>query len=456
MRAIEVEYSYEPVGYGECVIDIGLFSPCSTRFLASGGCFRGWSGSNKKRFFLCRHQATPGYLPGEVGAGVWRVILGLYKVPEEGCRCRLRIRLRYNDCGHEAGEAGAHRPTVASSPSKPINPRGTGLYWVSGDLHVHSNHSDGDTSVDGVLEKARSMGLDFISVTDHNTTSHLAGLGGGMVVPGEEVTTYKGHMNVLGVRSWVDFRVRSNNGLRRLLEYLRRRGLLAYPTHPRKPGVGWEWGSLMGFDAIEVWNGAWWSLNYEALGEWEKTVSSGLRVVALGGSDAHQVTRAIDRANTLGTPTVHVLVKDQSPSEIIRGLRAGRVVLTEGPGGPMIEFSVVDGRGRAASVGGEVDLSLSREVKAMARVAGAPAELSLRVITAEGVVRTTRVPPGASSHVFKLKLSGGDVFLRADIVGGGGDLFDTTARSLDLKAMTNPIYIKRWGRSPPSPKRQTL
>ena len=80
----------------------------------------------------------------------------------------------------------------------------------------------------------------------------------------------------------------------------------------------------------------------------------------------------------------------------------------------------------------------------------------MRVITAKGVVRTTRVPPGASSHVFKLKLSGGDVFLRADIVGDGSDLFDTTARSLDLKAMTNPIYIKRWGRSPPSPKRQTL
>ena len=48
------------------------------------GRFRGWSGGARDRFVIGAAEATPGYLPGEIEPGVWRVITGLYQVPLDG------------------------------------------------------------------------------------------------------------------------------------------------------------------------------------------------------------------------------------------------------------------------------------------------------------------------------------------------------------------------------------
>jgi len=37
------------------------------------------------------------------------------------------------------------------------------------DLHVHSNHSDGSFSVERLMKKARDMGIELFSITDHDT-----------------------------------------------------------------------------------------------------------------------------------------------------------------------------------------------------------------------------------------------------------------------------------------------
>ena len=56
------------------------------------------------------------------------------------------------------------------------------MQWLAGDFHSHTVHSDGVLSVGGLAALAASRGLDFLAVTDHNTTSHHAHLpeaGGG-------------------------------------------------------------------------------------------------------------------------------------------------------------------------------------------------------------------------------------------------------------------------------------
>ena len=63
------------------------------------------------------------------------------------------------------------------------------------DLHLHTNVSDGDFSVDYVVGREKSLGLDVISVTDHDTVDGVARaveLGsslGMVVVPGVELST---------------------------------------------------------------------------------------------------------------------------------------------------------------------------------------------------------------------------------------------------------------------------
>ncbi|HKT04686.1 MAG TPA: hypothetical protein VJT31_34665, partial [Rugosimonospora sp.] len=72
-RALHVQLRYDR---GAGVLDLGCFDP-------AGG-FRGWSGGARDAYTVAAAWATPGYLPGALPAGEWRVALGLHRVPREG------------------------------------------------------------------------------------------------------------------------------------------------------------------------------------------------------------------------------------------------------------------------------------------------------------------------------------------------------------------------------------
>ena len=76
----------------DCVIDLGLFDPRMTDYPSEAG-FRGWSGGARDRFFVATDDATPGYVHGPMPAGTWNIILGLYKVPPQGCEVELIVAL---------------------------------------------------------------------------------------------------------------------------------------------------------------------------------------------------------------------------------------------------------------------------------------------------------------------------------------------------------------------------
>ena len=42
------------------------------------------------------------------------------------------------------------------------------------DLHIHTNYSDGDNTLEEVLRKCQEKNLEYISITDHNTCKAYA------------------------------------------------------------------------------------------------------------------------------------------------------------------------------------------------------------------------------------------------------------------------------------------
>lgn len=76
------------------------------------------------------------------------------------------------------------------------------------DMHTHTNHSDGSSTVENSLRKAEELKLDMISISDHNTVSaydeikknNIRNLYNGKIVPGVEITTtYNGEViEILG------------------------------------------------------------------------------------------------------------------------------------------------------------------------------------------------------------------------------------------------------------------
>ena len=45
---------------------------------------------------------------------------------------------------------------------------------VKGDLHCHTKLSDGSEGIEDVIALAKSIGLDFISLTDHDTRASFS------------------------------------------------------------------------------------------------------------------------------------------------------------------------------------------------------------------------------------------------------------------------------------------
>jgi hypothetical protein len=200
------------------------------------------------------------------------------------------------------------------------------LLALVGVVHVHHSPShDSSAPFPEVLEGARAAGLDFLVLTEHVDSEvdvplpalERAGVYDGngedplLVMVGAELTTGDGHLLALAVP-------RAHGALgrpgREAIERIHAEGGFAVVPHPFSYG-GWrDWGAP--FDGMEVHNNAsamrrllgpllplrlvHLALNRRSLmgrmlrrparelDQWEELLSSGRRVVAISGAEAHR------------------------------------------------------------------------------------------------------------------------------------------------------------------------
>lgn len=285
--------------------------------------FRGYSGGARTTFQITPRHATPGYLPGELPAGEWRVLIGLYLVPAEGLGCEITVSTEALPPGPETPPP---PPGPKPGPRSVEIPASAGRRWVAGDLHCHTVHSDGNQTIDQVANRARGRGLDFLSVTDHNTVSHHPYLPdassryGVSLIPGQEVTTASGHANCFGAIGWVDFREPSDNWLSHTLS---RDGLMSI-NHPVDLSCGWQREMSSTAPLVELWHKTWDRRSSAPIDWWSQRGG-----IPIGGSDFHSP----DDGDVLGSPTTLVEIDDE---DVLGGLSAGRVALAASPAGPVI------------------------------------------------------------------------------------------------------------------------
>jgi hypothetical protein len=426
---IDVRYRYadaigsDPHLTGGSTIDIGIFDARGTTFLGEG--FRGWSGSARSEFTLSTHDATPGYLPGPIQPGTWHICLGAYKVAAGGCPVEVEITLM---CAvDEPPDAQFPARLPLSTQPRPDVVRQSG--WYRGELHCHSEHSDGDSHPRIVIERAEALGLDFLAITDHNVLSQQVELAGLhtrlMLIPGMEVTTYRGHWNIWGAGDWIDFRVQSASDMQAAVNAALHAGYLISCNHPRPFGPDWDYPEITGFDCIEVWNGPWLLMNEIALHNWDTRLRAGARITAVGGSDAHFHTQA-HPAQLAHPMTVIRCPGDPSPAGLLAGLRAGHAFITESPTGPEVYLSAggaVMGDVLAAPDDGAL---FSVEVR---RARGR----QLEIVTGAGVVQRFAIDDDVSTYTLRLDVQD-TCYVRAQVTSHNAGQFT-------LHALTNPIYI---------------
>ncbi len=428
---LEVRYQYsaaigsDPHLTGGNTVDIGLFDQRGIDF--PGGGFRGWSGSARSAFFVSPTEATPGYLPGPLEPGTWHNSLGFYKIAPEGCHYRVDLRL--------LPESGPARPTAfppmltLSSAQTRLPERPDG--WYRGELHCHSCHSDGDSTPGELIAEAEALGLDFLAITDHNTISHLAdpaqrGPHPLTLIPGCEVTTYKGHWNVWGQEGWLEFRMMTPERMEQTIRHAVQQGCLTSCNHPRPYGPPWELEEVMGYHCVEVWNGPWMLFNQAALDFWEARLRQGRRLVAVGGSDAHRLQE--EHIARIGTPTTWIYCPGRpTAAGLLAGLRAGHAFISAGPQGPQLYLRAgraMMGDSLARPPGGELDVTV-RVVHGQG--------LALELRDAEGCLHSQTVQAEEQTFTASLPVRG-TPYVRAQLVEPG------TAPP-PVRALTNPIYF---------------
>jgi len=109
-----------------------------------------------------------------------------------------------------AGLALLHAASVASAKRQPTQraPVTVASQWYRGNTHTHTSNSDGDSPPDLVAARYKSLGYNFVVITDHNRLTEVDSLnsqlgepGSFLVMKGEEVTdswnTKPVHLNAI-------------------------------------------------------------------------------------------------------------------------------------------------------------------------------------------------------------------------------------------------------------------
>ena len=156
------------------------------------------------------------------------------------------------------------------------------------DLHVHSRASlDGRSSVEALIETARTRGLSAITVSDHDLCTPLPDCKDLFLIPGVEITSANGHILGLFLDAPIDFAalgkfpppaqaiaaIHASGGL----------AVLAHPFAPQK--LAPEEIARLGFDAIETANAR--AMLKPGANEKARQLSQELSLPGTGGSDAH-------------------------------------------------------------------------------------------------------------------------------------------------------------------------
>jgi len=278
---------------------------------------------------------SPWTFPTRIAPGRWTVFLSTYRIVDTIVQFEIEVTFRN----------GSSDIVLPEAPAA-TEPRARGAGWYRGDLHAHTVHSDGAWGNSDLVDYMQRHGLDFCTLTDHNTVTglpeHLSLAHDGMVtVGGSEVSTYRGHMLALGVHERIEWRNEDGTtiAVSRLADAIHDVGGLSIICHPRNPGdpwccgCRWEHLDMMPGNAkgVEIWNGVWSDRNGEGIALWQSWLDEGHRLVATSGTDHHGRSEHFEAAREARAAVNVVYAQEFRADAILDALKRGHSYVSAAP-----------------------------------------------------------------------------------------------------------------------------
>ncbi|OGD16232.1 hypothetical protein A2V47_08080 [Candidatus Atribacteria bacterium RBG_19FT_COMBO_35_14] len=322
-----------------------------------------------------KEKASIGSVSGALPAGEWRLIVEAHAVISELVKLSIEVNLNQKFTpGIKATEK--YRAELRDFHKKEplFKEERESPGWFGGDFHIHSHHSDGDHSVYELMTYLHGKGLDFFVLTDHNTTLGWKEkyFSKTLVIPGIEISTFFGHfvlINWIGDINW--FSLERKSTFEDIAVEIKRKGALLSVAHPECisdpicTGCRWNypnfcWGTA---DIMEVWAGSWSERraeNIKTLKRWENLLNQGLKVIAVSGSDIHQLEPyKKDYGRT------YVWAKSKTREGIMEGLKKGKVYITCGP---KINFQLMTDKDVFVSLGEELEVDCNTSIELLINI----------------------------------------------------------------------------------------
>ena len=226
--------------------------------------------------------------------------------------------------------------------------------WFKGNLHTHTNMSDGDSSPETVVDWYSNNKYDFLVLSDHN---HLTILDSDqtklLLIPGEEITLnlpYTIHINAIGIKKVIEPTIRSTKAktLQANIDNIISAGGLAEINHPN-----FRWAlnekdliQVRGAHFLEVFNGNYNTHNYGGGGKksveemWDEMLSKKIKIWGVAVDDSHHFKEefAPHRHNP-GRGWVEVFAENLSEKDILDSMRNGNFYFSNGVKFKNIKFN---------------------------------------------------------------------------------------------------------------------
>ncbi len=482
--AVRVRYCFDnpPSGGGPSnTLDMGVYEPLKSGDTVWGPRERrGWSGSAVRDLAISENGFSPedvylanggadrkkyvsgyttrAYEPGPLPAGKWAVELGLAAIappPGDPDGVAWRVRVETSSEGSWADHPYVPVPYDGSPASREAG-------WYTGDLHAHGEEEPGNATMKQTFDygfrpiSQGGAGLDFMTLVDHNNdVAHVGEIGrhqpdypGKLIIPGTEVTTYKGHYNNQGSSVFADFRggpvylfddadsslTKTQDPVTPASQFgaIQAAGGWTQINHPTVPGGSicrgcpWDWSDAetdySKVDAIEIQNGPA-DLNTgtanppvnpftaTAIDLYEDLLAGGRHIAAVGSSDSHQAD-AVDGilGSPIGRGATVVHATRLSRAAIVAGVKADHTyVKLYGSDGPAISMTGASPGARDAIFGDKLRgpvASFKARVTGAGPGAARPGSYSMKLLRDGAEVAGVPVVGDDFSHTFKASGSG--------------------------------------------------